>query len=558
MSKQLRRRILRYLMDRERATESKVPDLGEIAQSLGVSEEEISDQLDILDDEGAIKANCTFGGGAAPLLTGKGKAMLEELEGEEVPLSIEPVQKERASGLPIEEQFQWDVFVSHASEDKDSFVRGLVGELGRRGVRVWYDEFTLSIGDSLRRSIDKGLAKSRYGIAVLSPRFFDKEWPQRELDGLAVRERNGQKVILPVWLDVDAKDVARYSLPLVDRVAAKANEGLDKVVASLVQVISPELVPSSVRTPVTLKREVHAVVFSPDGKLLASGGFDKNVRIWDVASGVPVRVLMGHSLAVRSIDYSPDGKYIVTGASDKTVRVWEVHRQDQHRVPSRILGRHVGSVWCVTWSAVAPWVASGSKDRTVRIWNVKTGVQEREFRDHEDSVNGICFSPNGRYLASGSHDNSVKIRDLESNEVEWEYRHASNVTCVCFSPGGSQVASCGYDGMIKVFGLDTDKVEMSFPHRTWVLSIAYSPDGRYLAGGYHDGTVIMWGSAGERRELRPKHSGIVESASYSRDGKLLATSSRDATIRIWDADPTSHKFGECLKVLHHSPDEGRA
>lgn len=240
MSKQLRRRILRYLLDRERAPGSELPKLGEIAQNLGVSEEEISDQLDILDYEGAIKANRTFGSGVAPLLTGKGKAMLEELEQEEATLRIEPVQEERASGLPIKEQFQWDVFVSHASEDKDSFVRGLAQELDRSGVRVWYDESTLSVGDNLRRSIDKGLAQSRYGIVVLSPRFFDKEWPQKELNGLVVRERDGQKVILPVWLDVDAKDIASYSLLLADRVAAKASEGLDKVVSKLLLVLKPE------------------------------------------------------------------------------------------------------------------------------------------------------------------------------------------------------------------------------------------------------------------------------------------------------------------------------
>ena len=239
MSEQLRQRILRYLLDREHAPESKVPKLGEIAQNLGASEEEISDQLDILDDQGAIKANRTLGGGARPLLTGKGKTMLEELEEKEVPLTIKTVQEERVSGLPIEKQFEWDAFVSHASEDKDSFVRPLVQELGSREVRLWYDEFTLSVGDSLHRSIDKGLAKSRYGIVVLSPCFFDKEWPQRELDGLAVRERNGQKVILPVWLDVNAEDVAHYSLPLADRVAAKANEGLNKVVAKLLLVLKP-------------------------------------------------------------------------------------------------------------------------------------------------------------------------------------------------------------------------------------------------------------------------------------------------------------------------------
>jgi hypothetical protein len=103
-------------------------------------------------------------------------------------------QPSQITGRNMNTDFEWDVFVSHASEDKDSFVRELAQELGRKGVRVWYDEFTLSVGDSLRQSIDKGLAKSRYGIVILSHNFFVKDWPQKELDGLVVRERNGQKV----------------------------------------------------------------------------------------------------------------------------------------------------------------------------------------------------------------------------------------------------------------------------------------------------------------------------------------------------------------------------
>ena len=134
---------------------------------------------------------------------------------------------------------QWDAFICHASEDKDTFVRQMANALMSQGARIWYDEFTLRIGDSLRRSIDKGLAKSRYGIVVLSHAFFAKEWPQKELDGLVVRERNGQQVILPVWLNVSLEDVAGYSLPLADRVAAKASEGLDRVVAQLLSILRP-------------------------------------------------------------------------------------------------------------------------------------------------------------------------------------------------------------------------------------------------------------------------------------------------------------------------------
>jgi flagellar biosynthesis GTPase FlhF len=113
----------------------------------------------------------------------------------------------------------FDVFVSHASEDKDEFVRPFVNCLQENGVKVWYDEFSLRIGDSLRRSIDNGLKNSRYGIVVLSEAFFSKEWPQRELDGLFAREVNGEKVILPIWHKISKNEVLKFSPTIADMLA---------------------------------------------------------------------------------------------------------------------------------------------------------------------------------------------------------------------------------------------------------------------------------------------------------------------------------------------------
>ena len=117
------------------------------------------------------------------------------------------------------EQTNYDVFVSHASEDKDDFVRDFVKCLQKNGLKVWYDEFTLRVGDSLRRSIDNGLKNSSYGIVVLSEAFFSKEWPQRELDGLFAREVNGEKVILPIWHKISKNEVLKLSSIIADMLA---------------------------------------------------------------------------------------------------------------------------------------------------------------------------------------------------------------------------------------------------------------------------------------------------------------------------------------------------
>lgn len=150
-----------------------------------------------------------------------------------------------ASGMPNTE---WDCFISHASEDKREFVEHLARELELRGLKIWYDNFTLKVGDSLRRSIDRGLARSHHGIVILSPSFFAKEWPQKELDGLVAREVDGRKVILPVWHRIDAPSIRTYSPLLADRVAISSSLGVRKVADALIDGmdLNFKLVPKSI------------------------------------------------------------------------------------------------------------------------------------------------------------------------------------------------------------------------------------------------------------------------------------------------------------------------
>lgn len=134
---------------------------------------------------------------------------------------------------PSQTHESWDVFISHASEDKDAIARPLAEALRGKGLRVWYDEFSLTVGDSLRKSIDYGLAHSRFGAVILSKHFFEKHWPEQELNGLATREVEGKKVILPVWHGVSFNDVRENSPMLADRVAVSTDKGLEKVVEQL-------------------------------------------------------------------------------------------------------------------------------------------------------------------------------------------------------------------------------------------------------------------------------------------------------------------------------------
>ncbi len=146
---------------------------------------------------------------------------------------------------------EWDVFISHAWEDKE-FAGQLANELKRRGLRVWYDQFTLRVGDSLRESIDRGLTHSRFGVVVLSRDFFakKKKWTRAELNGLFALERPDKKVILPVWHNITAEELGKYSPILADRLAASSDRGLEQVVTELLQAID-EVSSSSSTTPPT-------------------------------------------------------------------------------------------------------------------------------------------------------------------------------------------------------------------------------------------------------------------------------------------------------------------
>jgi hypothetical protein len=148
---------------------------------------------------------------------------------------VHPAPLPRADG---EDERQYDVFICHASEDKDEVVRPLAHELRQAELAVWYDEFELRIGDSLRRKIDKGLANSRFGVVVLSKAFFGKGWAEYELDGLVTRSVTGEQVLLPVWHNVSKDEVRSYSPSLADKVArSTAMHTVEEIASEIAEVI---------------------------------------------------------------------------------------------------------------------------------------------------------------------------------------------------------------------------------------------------------------------------------------------------------------------------------
>jgi WD40 repeat protein len=140
----------------------------------------------------------------------------------------------------LQTEKEYDVYIVHASEDKNGFVQQLVQSLREHGLKVWYDEEILRLGDPLRKSIDIGLRNSRFGVVVISPDFFKKAWAQRELDGLIALENDGRKRVLPIWHEIDERQVRCFSPTLADRLGINTSSGVNTVVRRILDAVGVE------------------------------------------------------------------------------------------------------------------------------------------------------------------------------------------------------------------------------------------------------------------------------------------------------------------------------
>ena len=180
-------------------------------------------------------------------LKGSTRSSIRQLPGtlptaQEAPLeSVPTLVRQRAIEAEETEQRKFDVFISHASEDKDEVVRPLAHALQAGGLKVWYDEFELKIGDSLRRKIDIGLAKSRFGVIVFSKVFLTKGWTNYELDGLVTKSVNGEQVLLPIWHNITKKEIIEYSPSLADKLArSTSTHTVEEIAEEIVALISED------------------------------------------------------------------------------------------------------------------------------------------------------------------------------------------------------------------------------------------------------------------------------------------------------------------------------
>ncbi|BAZ20277.1 protein kinase [Kalymmatonema gypsitolerans NIES-4073] len=273
---------------------------------------------------------------------------------------------------------------------------------------------------------------------------------------------------------------------------------------------------------------IYSVAISPDGKTLASGSYDKTIKLWNLATAEQIRTLTGHSDRVVSVAISPDGKTLASGSSDNTMKLWNLATGEEIRTLS--------GVFRVAISPDGKTLASGSGDNTIKLWNLATGEQIRTLTGHSDSIYSVAISPDGKTLASGSLDKTIKLWDLATGEqIRTLTGHSYLVYSVAISPDGKTLASGSGDNTIKLWNLATgEKIRTLTGHSRSVSSLAFSPDGKTLASGNDDKTIKLWNLAtGEQIRTLSGHSEQVSSVAISPGGKTLVSGSADNTIKIW-------------------------
>lgn len=286
---------------------------------------------------------------------------------------------------------------------------------------------------------------------------------------------------------------------------------------------------------------IRAVAWSPDGKYLVSGSWDKTVQVWEAATGREVFTYRGHNDRVNTVTWSPNGKYIASGSDDCTIRVRNALTREK-------VCKYTGHSDCVNalaWSPDSTRIASASDDESVQIWEASTGNQLVSYDEHEEDsdiepcyVLAVAWSPDGRYIASASDENVVRIWESATGNDLFSYeRHDDRINAVAWSPDGRYIASGSGDRSIRVRDVATRKGICRYRgHSDWVRALAWSPDATSIASASDDGTVRIWEAMTKRDIFVYRgHSDYVNAVAWSPDGKLIASGSDDCTVQVWQA-----------------------
>ena len=288
---------------------------------------------------------------------------------------------------------------------------------------------------------------------------------------------------------------------------------------------------------------VFTVAYSLDGKLLASGGWDGTVRLWNPHDGGETSLLAGHAGSVRSVAFTPDGTLLASGGRDRTIRLWDTAA----RTSAGVLRGHEGAVLSVAFAPGRPLLASAGDDGSVRLWDSVDGTARGELAD---AARAVAFSPDGATLATAGRNGKIRLWNLDDRDYITIAGHPGQVTSVAFAPGRALLASAGDDGSVRLWdSVDgTARGELADAAR----AVAFSPDGATLATAGHDAGIRLWDLADRSHSTALERTRRSYDVAFAPDGSHLAAAGDAGDVCVYDlaghADPTQ-LVGHTCEIL---------